>query len=114
MLTIWGGFAYGAYTFYQNTLRPYFDKSCKKKTGEEEICDQIQMLNEQIIELSKNIIIVHEFVRTYCNSRDDGVMQLKNELNSIKSLLVSKNQFPLAPTIPKWQLSSSTGLETSD
>ena len=107
LVTLWGCFSYGAYAFYKKNLRPLFVKSCKQKTAEQEICDQIQSLNDQIVELSKNIIIVQEFVRTYCRGRDDNLLQLKNELNTIKSLLVNKNQFPLAPSIPKWQLDST-------
>lgn len=103
-LTVIGTFAYGSYALYQTKIRPYFDKSLRRKDSHEEICDNINALNSQIIELNKNVAIVHEFVRTYCRTRDDSMISLKNELSSIKSLLVNRSQFPSVPTIPKWQL----------
>lgn len=108
-LILYGGFAYGAYQLYQNKLAPYFDRSGRRRRPEDIICDKIEALNEQVVELSRNLVTVHEFVRTYCQSRDESVVQLRSELASIKSLLVSKNQFPSVPSIPRWQLVNGDG-----
>src|SRR5699024_215976 len=102
-LTVYGCFAYGSYTLYQTVIRPYFSKSVPQKDAQEEIRDELRNLSERIAELSKNVSIVHEFVRTYCQARDESMLLLKSEIASVKSLLVSRNNFPSAPTIPKWQ-----------
>lgn len=106
-IVVFSGFAFGSYTFYQTKIRPRFDKSLQRKDLSEKNYEEILLLKEQILELNKNVIIVHEFIKTYCHVRDDSILSLKNELSSIKSLLVSRSQFPSIPSIPKWQLDNS-------
>lgn len=109
--TIFGGFIYGSYSFYQNIIRPYLDpssiKSKRKTCRFEEINQKLDMMNQKFIELDRNVTIVQEFMRNYCRVRDDTLLSLKSDIGQIKSLLVNKNQFPMVPTIPKWQLDNS-------
>lgn len=115
-MTVFGGAAYGSYLLYQTLLRPLlFPEEEEEKEAEArksanlaaETNQKIALLSEQISELQKSITIVQEFVRTYCRARDDSLFALKADLGSVKSLLVSRDNFPSVPTIPKWQIEST-------
>lgn len=104
-LTVYGAFAYGSYTLYQTYVRPYFSEPVpRKEPQKEELRQEVQELGERINKLADSVSTVHEFVRSYCRVRDDSMLLLKAELASVKSLLVSRNNFPSVPSIPKWQL----------
>lgn len=109
-ILFWGGLFYGAYSLYKEIILPYLNGKSKTRSQEEIISLQITKLQEQIMELGKSVEIVYEFVSTYCKLRDDNFSKMRNELNSIKALLVNTNQFPPMPTISKWELNSKSNI----
>lgn len=106
---------YGAYMFFKRYIYPFLFKKKPKKSIESEIQDLSKLLKENtdeikstIVELQTELSSSEPTKRSFNNQIDN----LKSELHTIKSLLLSKNQFPLMgstvpPSIPAWQLASA-------
>ncbi|XP_038209911.1 peroxisomal membrane protein PEX14 [Zerene cesonia] len=110
-LIVYGGFAYGCYWFYKNCIRQLlFVEQPKRKTTAE--C---------IEELRKSLDIMNASITSLRGELQAGVQQnalrsqldnLKDDIASVKGILLNRNQFPSLktrtepPSIPAWQRQS--------
>lgn len=121
------GAAYGLYHFYKEYVAPalFGSKNSKQEEAFDKLEKAIDSLQKNMadvimntIELQRQLTNNNEQVLSAVRSSaalrgnlDPGLMNvsdLKDEIKSVKSLLLSRNQFPptpaLAPVIPGWQL----------
>ncbi|GBP21699.1 Peroxisomal membrane protein PEX14 [Eumeta japonica] len=113
-IIIYGGFAYAAYWVYKNCLRNllFVDQPKKKTTSEclEELRKSIDVLNSNIAMLRTEVQGGNQSnsVATVHTQLDN----IKSDINSIKGILLNRNQFPSLktrtepPSIPAWQRQS--------
>lgn len=116
---IFGGLVYLVYQFYKKYIRPWLFGDKKKKSIEDSISDLNKSMTESINDLRDNLTEVRTQVDRIKNLQADSptthmqLQDLKNEVSSVKGLLLSRKQFPsvssnplVPPSIPAWQLSS--------
>ncbi|XP_034936826.1 peroxisomal membrane protein PEX14 [Chelonus insularis] len=112
---------YCLYWFYKKFIEPFFFRRKKKDLSKDESITETNTDNETLIlnsvkEMKDSITIVEENVKKLaCNhylpdpTIPHLVQELKQDLASLKGLLLSRKQFPNAPpSIPPWQLESAT------
>lgn len=112
-LAIISGFVYSAYTVYKKYIEPkLFGEEQVKKHPLIIIQEQLDQLTEAIKSLENNMAKIElnikkqiEYeVAQYKPQQDVSLVELKNELASIKALMLNRKQFAPTPTIPSWQL----------
>ncbi|KAK0076166.1 hypothetical protein PV326_011018 [Microctonus aethiopoides] len=104
-----GATFYCVYVFYKNFIKPYIFGDAKNNSAMVDSCDST--LTKSVIEMKDSIIKIEANVNKlmHTNLPDPSishlVQELKQDLTSLKGLLLSRKQFPSAPpSIPPWQL----------
>lgn len=94
---------------FQKFIKPLIFGDCKNDSIVEDSHDNT--LRKSVIEMKESIIKMEDHVnKLVCNNIPDQsisllVQELKQDLASLKGLLLSRKQFPSAPpSIPSWQL----------
>lgn len=105
--------SYGLYALWTRFVLPklFGRQSCQEKNYRD-LVTSIAGLNASVVELKKLMekVYAHQLEsraeKQVSNSKKTMILdsELKNELSSIKALLLNRNQFPASPGIPSWQL----------
>ncbi|KAF6023812.1 hypothetical protein EB796_017879 [Bugula neritina] len=102
-LAMFGGAAYAFYKFYKEFVLPFL-----KGEDEEETESMQKTLSQQTeaLTLVKGALKIDQ-MQTSTGARND-IKEIKEELSSLKRLLLNRHQFPETPVskpvIPSWQL----------
>ncbi|CAK1554239.1 unnamed protein product [Leptosia nina] len=110
-IIIYGGFAYGCYWFYKNCIRQliFIEEPKRKSTTEciEELRKSLDIMNASISSLRGEMQ-----ASVQQNSLRSQLDNLKDDIASVKGILLNRNQFPSLktrtepPSIPAWQRQS--------
>ncbi|XP_026478261.1 peroxisomal membrane protein PEX14 isoform X2 [Ctenocephalides felis] len=122
-LALFGSLAYAIYMLYKRFIEPYlFVKSPKKrKTVEENINELAEVVHNNIKEMKENVsqikLDVSKISQPDNYTFNQQIIDIKSEIGSLKSLLLSRKQFPsistvVPPSIPAWQLTSAQQTHT--
>lgn len=112
-LAIISGFVYSAYTVYKKYIEPklFGDEQVKKhpliiiQEQLDQLTEAVKSLEDNMAKIELNIKKQIEYeVAQYKPQQDVSLVELKNELASIKALMLNRKQFAPTPTIPSWQL----------
>ncbi|XP_015511388.2 peroxisomal membrane protein PEX14 [Neodiprion lecontei] len=114
-VALFGTATYCIYWFYKKFIEPYLFGRKSRKTVEESVTDLDKTIKTSLREMKDSISKVEIDVSklTENHSIDPSIPQLvqdlKQDLASLKGLLLSRKQFPSVPaSIPTWQLATST------
>ncbi|XP_053983010.1 peroxisomal membrane protein PEX14 [Hylaeus anthracinus] len=109
-----GATIYCVYWFYKKFIEPFLFGRKKKNTITDSVSELDKTIQNSMKEVKQSISKVEDDVQklTQNQSLDPMVPQLvqelKQDLASLKSLLLSRKQFPSAPaSIPSWQLDAA-------
>ena len=110
-----------AYAGYKLLVKKFLKKKSNKKLIEydnEELKKSIKEINESISQLKNSIETMNGSISNLSGPKQSNEeTNLKLELKSIKSLLLSRQQFPsipaVNPIIPSWQLETKFSRENS-
>ncbi|XP_022129625.1 peroxisomal membrane protein PEX14 isoform X1 [Pieris rapae] len=109
-LIIYGGFAYGCYWFYKNCIKQllFIEQPKRKSTSEciDELRKSLDIMNASITSLRGEMQATVQQ-----NAMRSQLDNLKDDIASVKGILLSRNQFPSLkrtepPSIPAWQRQS--------
>ncbi|KAK2576128.1 hypothetical protein KPH14_007459 [Odynerus spinipes] len=110
-----GATAYCVYWFYKKFIEPFLFGRKKQASITDSVTELDKTIQNSMKEMKDSISKVEVNVKklTHNQSLDPSIPQLvqelKQELSSLKALLLSRKQFPSAPaSIPSWQLDTST------
>lgn len=110
-----GATTYCIYWFYKKFIEPYLFVRKSRKTVEESVTELDKTIKNSLKEMKDSISKVEIDVAklTEKHTIDPSVPQLvqdlKQDLASLKGLLLSRKQFPSVPaSIPTWQLATAT------
>ncbi|KAK7871654.1 hypothetical protein R5R35_009024 [Gryllus longicercus] len=128
-----GGVSYGIYLFYKKYIVPWLVGGKGQKPSLEQSISQLDLaIAASIQELRDSVNKVHADLKTLherqTRSPSDGpatirqIEELKNEIASVKGLLLNRSQFappvtksPLTPpSIPAWQLSAAESAKETE
>ncbi|XP_075160728.1 peroxisomal biogenesis factor 14 [Haematobia irritans] len=118
-MALLGGVAYAIYSFWKKFLEPFLFGTRKKKSTDEVLSDIDKKVDTRIGEVKTELTQVKESLAREQRDQTQQFMrefnQFKSDLEAIKGLLLNRKQFasPLVtgvggPSIPAWQLSSSS------
>lgn len=110
-----------AYAGYKLLVKKFFKKNSNKKLIEsynEELKNSLKEINESVSQLKNSIETMNSSISNLTGQKNSNEeTNLKVELKSIKSLLLSRQQFPsipaVNPIIPSWQLETRSSRENS-
>jgi len=101
----WSAIIYGIYKFYEKLTQDPTAED-RKQAEIQQMNEQIHILRAKLTDLIRTVNTVQDFLNKYVSKRDDNLLIIKKELTSLKSLMVSKDQFtdvPKIPKLPAWQ-----------
>lgn len=118
-MALLGGVAYAIYMFWKKFLQTFLFGAKKKKSVDDALSDIDKKVDSRIGEVKTELTQVKETLAREQRDQTQQFMrefnQFKSDLEAIKGLLLNRKQFasPLvtsigAPSIPAWQLSSSS------
>ncbi|EZA56505.1 peroxisomal membrane protein PEX14 isoform X2 [Ooceraea biroi] len=106
--------AYCAYLFYKKFISPFLFGRKKKETIQDKVSELDKTVQDSMKEMREFVSKVERDVQklTQHQALDPTIPQLvqelKQDLSSLKALLLSRKQFPSAPaSIPPWQLEAT-------
>ncbi|XP_070159169.1 peroxisomal membrane protein PEX14 [Polyergus mexicanus] len=109
-----GATAYFVYWLYKKFIEPFLFGRKKKSTVEDRIIELDKTVQDSTKEMKASILKMENEVQklTQHQALDPTIPQLvhelKQDLSSLKALLLSRKQFPSAPaSIPPWQLDTT-------
>ncbi|XP_012282832.1 peroxisomal membrane protein PEX14 [Orussus abietinus] len=110
-----GATLYGIYWLYKRFIEPFLFGRKKRKTVEDSVTDLDKTIQDSMKSMKDSISKVEDDVSKLTQSRSSDltipqlVQEVKQDLASLKAMLLSRKQFPSTPpTIPSWQLDTST------
>ncbi|XP_047362439.1 peroxisomal membrane protein PEX14 isoform X2 [Vespa velutina] len=110
-----GATLYCVYWFYKEFIKPFLYGRKKKDSITDSVTELDKAIQSSIKEMKDSISKVEIDVKRLSQNQSIDiaipqlVQELKQELSSLKALLLSRKQFPSAPaSIPSWQLGTST------
>ncbi|XP_044733123.1 peroxisomal membrane protein PEX14 [Chrysoperla carnea] len=129
-LALFSGLMYGVYLLYKKYIYPYlFGKKPKPTTKEDE---NNKKLIDEMTQMKTTNNQIHETLQQIQSQLNDKIVSdkqigdIKSEVSTIKSLLLSKKHFPSVPvmtsdscvgvhppSIPAWQLQSSAAVAST-
>ncbi|XP_012218523.1 peroxisomal membrane protein PEX14 [Linepithema humile] len=105
---------YCAYLFYKKFIEPFLFGRTKKQNVEDKVTELNKTVQNSMKEMKDSILKMENDVQklTEHQAMDPTIPQLvqelKQDLSSLKALLLSRKQFPSAPaSIPSWQLDAT-------
>ncbi|XP_045138520.1 peroxisomal membrane protein PEX14-like [Portunus trituberculatus] len=123
IILILGGASYGLHYVYQRYIGPWLTGR-RQKTVEESMVELQQSVVSVLKEVQNTLASLEQTLSAQTvhiqalNNREGSqastkqIDQLRNEVSSLKGLLINKRTFPstptLAPSIPSWQRSKAT------
>lgn len=110
-----------AYAGYKLLVKKFLKKKSNfefVKSSNEELKNSINEIKQSMNQLKESIEAMNNSITNLAGQRQtNDETNVKSELKSIKSLLLSRQQFPSIPTvnpvIPSWQLETKTSRENS-
>ncbi|KAL4221017.1 peroxisomal membrane protein pex14 [Mactra antiquata] len=131
VITMVTGISYAAYKFYKEILAPWIfglqTKEQRIDKLERAVTESIDNVNKTLASIEetlgkqqeKILVLSHDVNSKMGPGNVDtmqsnaGITEVKNELSSIKGLLLNRRQFPPVPTttpvLPSWQLATNSG-----
>ncbi|XP_076679344.1 peroxisomal biogenesis factor 14 [Andrena cerasifolii] len=116
-----GATIYCVYWFYKKFIEPFLfgERKKDKRNISDSVCELDKTIQNSMKEVKQSISKVEDDVQKLTQNQSIDpvipqlVQELKQDLASLKSLLLSRKQFPSAPaSIPSWQLDAAgTGAE---
>lgn len=110
-----GATLYCVYWFYKNFIEPMLFGRKKKPSITDSVTELDKSIQTSVKEMKDSISKVEVNLKKLARNQSMDpsiphlVQELKQELSSLKTLLLSRKQFPSAPaSIPSWQLDTST------
>jgi len=118
------GATYGMYQLYIKFIRPYFyGLEEKKGNTESEVHQSLKAITESVQSMQATLAVSQENIKEILSSvqnnqisqrlkETDNFQDIKSEIASVKSLLLSRRSFPPPPNLgsglPAWQLQQTT------
>ncbi|XP_033219894.1 peroxisomal membrane protein PEX14 [Belonocnema kinseyi] len=109
-----GATVYCVYWFYKKFIAPFLFGSKRRDLPKDPVVELDQTIQRSMKEVKDSLSKMEDDVQKLTKSQSVDptipqlVQELKQDLASLKSLLLSKKQFPSAPpSIPSWQLDTS-------
>ncbi|XP_031827744.1 peroxisomal biogenesis factor 14 [Nomia melanderi] len=109
-----GATLYCVYWFYKKFIEPYLFGRKKKDSIKDSVSELDKTIQNSMKEVKQSISKVEDDVQKLTQNQfidpmvPQLVQELKQDLASLKSLLLSRKQFPSAPaSIPTWQLDAT-------
>ncbi|KNC32516.1 hypothetical protein FF38_07284 [Lucilia cuprina] len=118
-MALLGGVAYAIFMFWKKFLQTFLFGGKKKKSVDEALNEIDKKVDTRLAEVKTELTQVKESLAREQRDQTQQFMrefnQFKSDLEAIKGLLLNRKQFPSpltatvgAPSIPAWQLSSSS------
>ncbi|KZC10430.1 PREDICTED: peroxisomal membrane protein PEX14 [Dufourea novaeangliae] len=109
-----GATIYCVYWFYKKFIEPFLFGRKKKDTIKDSVSELDKTIQNSMKEVKQSISKVEDDVQKLTQNQfldpmvPQLVQELKQDLSSLKTLLLSRKQFPSAPaSIPSWQLDAA-------
>ncbi|XP_043271386.1 peroxisomal membrane protein PEX14 [Venturia canescens] len=106
---------YCVYWFYKRFIEPFFFERKKKDTIQDSVTELDKTIQNTMKEMKQSITQIEASVKQVSQRQSADscipilVQELKQDLASLKGLLLARKQFPSAPqSIPAWQLDTSS------
>ncbi|XP_037827396.1 peroxisomal membrane protein PEX14-like [Lucilia sericata] len=118
-MALLGGVAYAIFMFWKKFLQTFLFGGKKKKSVDDALNEIDKKVDTRLAEVKTELTQVKESLAREQRDQTQQFMrefnQFKSDLEAIKGLLLNRKQFPSpltatvgAPSIPAWQLSSSS------
>jgi hypothetical protein len=119
--------SYSLYSFWKSYIAPrFFGARSRHEQNYEKLLTSIERLNTSMDELKDLLRALQQQQHSNVLQQHPGssfaairpasseLQDLRNELASIKGLLLNRSQFPSSPGIPSWQMLENEELEESE
>ncbi|CAO1317142.1 unnamed protein product [Diamesa serratosioi] len=102
-----GAIAYAIYMFYKKYIRPYLFGRKDAADKLEEVSKVTVVINTELIKIREDINTQKQMNETNAKMMSKSMENCKNEIETIKGILLNRKSFASPPTIPSWQLNAA-------